>query len=620
MRLLLIFFLSALLPLSAAGSGFPIHENPATARESPNPAFLLLSFGEIMDLIAAARHGEARSLLDLIKRAHIPEELKLLARRYSEHLSDLSLALEELERTLNLAEGLLRENRLEEAKEALNKAEELARRAEGLLLEVERATERISRRAGALGAPAGTELSKARERLERALRKLADLQRKYEELLEKLRRNILPQKEELLPVLLTLKARPCDPWVGGEVRVEGELLAESMPLPGREVRILLDGREARRVRTDGRGIFESTVEIPRKYTKTMTLKASFIPEGEDAEHLRAAESPPVLLHPRFWESRLEIEVPEKAHPGLPLKIRGRIESQGPPISRSVEIELEGRKLASIRSEGDFLLELTLPPDIPPGVHILRAELPPSGVYAGDEVRKELSVERYPLSCRLHIPPLVPVPGKVKIEGEIRSAELFPSKVRAEISFRGGRAEAVAEEGKFKALLRIPYSPSLAGPSELVVKLIPEDPWFSPKTYRISVFSLNLLSLGLLGALLLGAMCALRRSRIPEGPPMKELEAVELSVPEEMRKPEGPLGVFWRFFRFVESITRKKLKPSSTLREFLSAVEGELEAGVREALRKFVALLERILYAPAKPSRREVEEAEREAEALMGEGR
>ena len=86
----------------------------------------------------------------------------------------------------------------------------------------------------------------------------------------------------------------------------------------------------------------------------------------------------------FYRTRLAIEAPDEAYPGLLLVVSEKIAATGgePSESRNVKVLLDGGPWGTLSaSEGRFEVELTPAPGVSEGKHSLTVTVDPQGVYA-----------------------------------------------------------------------------------------------------------------------------------------------------------------------------------------------------------------------------------------------
>ena len=140
--------LSIIILLAILSPGFSMlaqpthipHQNPATAKDSPELASLLLFYGSVFDLAAISQYRGAQSMLDELEYANIPDELRYLIDRYNSLSRQLFATMDNQESLLDEAPTLLAEYQVSEAKQKLDEAEATILNIQLLLEDIEAAT------------------------------------------------------------------------------------------------------------------------------------------------------------------------------------------------------------------------------------------------------------------------------------------------------------------------------------------------------------------------------------------------------------------------------------------------------------------------------------------------
>ncbi len=99
------------------------HENPATAKSSPDPVALMLSYSKTFDLIAIRQYQDAQSMLKELEQANIPGEIRYIVDHYTAPSQQLLTTLNKMEYLLDETSTLFSHNQISYAKAKLADAE-----------------------------------------------------------------------------------------------------------------------------------------------------------------------------------------------------------------------------------------------------------------------------------------------------------------------------------------------------------------------------------------------------------------------------------------------------------------------------------------------------------------
>ncbi|HEY82606.1 MAG TPA: DUF4129 domain-containing protein [Dehalococcoidia bacterium] len=607
--------LGVVILLAAFVPGFPSfaqpanipHENPEAIKSSPDPAALLLSYGEIFSLASIRQYDDAQSLLQELQRANIPDELRYLADRYRTLSQRLFATLDNLELTLDEAAALLATSQLEEAEEKLASAKTAAREAQLLLGDIETATGAMADILGVFAASATERLRGAYDRLEASLERLRELLDELARLQQSLAHQYQIILMRLIPTELSLSVAPSSVFIGESLTAWGRL-SNTGPLPQREITILLDDKPLARATTSAAGSYLASITIPYKYVAKMTLRAVYLPSGDDIGTYQASKSPLVAIDTRFYPTSLEVSAPETAYPGLPITISGRVSSTTDGVSRTLQVLWDNAKLAEETVKGKFDLEITTPEGAQTGKHELTVLVAPQGRYAGARERLSIRVFRLPIQIDVQLPRLIILPSAIRASGRVSHNLGAVKDARVSLAFKGASAVTkTAADGSFSTSIEAPLDLSLVGPKELTITVSPAEPWYAPLEVRRQTFTVNPANLGLLlaGFLSLGLL-VYKRVRAPKPEAQKttpQPQAEEIPALTPPPRPRGELAgtrgkvlaAYTSALEMVERRTAMAMAASTTLREFLKAAASRLP-DIAEPFTELTTLAELALYS------------------------
>jgi len=560
------------------------HENPLTAEDTTDSASLLRFYGNVFELATLSQYQDAQSMLNELEYANIPDEIKYLIDRYNTISGELFTTLENLESLLGEISTLLSSYQVNEAREKLDVAEATVRNARLLLDDIETATTTFADKLGVLTPSATSQVTEAYSRLEDILLRLRGLIDKLNKLLESLTNEYEVQAQgELIDTELSLDVTPESVFIGETITASGKLIANNHPLCNRELTLLLsDEALAVTTTTDSDGYYTANLVIPYRYIPMMTLRAEYIPSGDDIGIYLACQSMPVVVNTSYYTTLLEVSAPEIAHPGFPIKVNGQISSTGNDVERIAKVFLDDAQLAEEKIEGKFNVELTPPERISTGGHSLRIMVEPQKRYSGISKNLNIHISRIPVQADIRIPLFIITPGTVRISGQVYHS-LGPLQ-DATVNFNFKESSATVKtsaDGSFIGTVETPIDLSMVGPQELTLTVEPAEPWYDSLLIKRWVFTITPTNIGLiLAAFISLGLLAYHRGRT--GPSIQQEESVEdkpyeifpvTSLSRPRYKFTGIKGrlllAYLDGLKAVEKAVGISMAPHTTLREFLN---------------------------------------------------
>ena len=581
----LVIAVSILIMLGMISPGLPTlaqpvqvpHENPATAAGSLDMAALLLSYSQIINLATSHQYLNAQDVLNELRRADFPDELRYIIDRYSNLCQKLFTTLDNLESLLDEASTLLAHNQIHEAKQRLDNAEADIQDARSLLEDIEAATATLSNKLGVLASPAASQISQAHARLEESIQRLRELIDRLNKLRQSLTERYI-QMTELIPTELSLNITPASVFVGDSITASGRLSGYSKALAKRKLALTLDNKPIATT-TEFDGSYATNITIPYIYVDTMTLTAIYEPSGDDIGKYLASQSPPVTINTMFYPTRLEVSAPEMVHPGLPFTISGRVISNDGNIDRTVKVLLNDTRLAEETTPAQFSLEVTPPEQATIGKHNLTVSVTPQERYSGAYETRTINISTLPIYIDTQTPKLAILPRTIRISGQVYH-ELVPvPDARASLQFKDSSIHTTTSpDGSFTTSLEVPLDLTLVGTQEIMIDIEPAEPWYTTLRIKRQLFTINPLNTGLILVVLIALGLFIRRSktRVREKKiiPLAEIIELPTTTPPPATKPKltGIKGRILSAYRggleAVEKVTGIGMAPNITLREFL----------------------------------------------------
>jgi enamine deaminase RidA (YjgF/YER057c/UK114 family) len=581
--ILLLAILSSCLPLHAQLTNTP-HENPVTAKDSPELASLLLFHVNLFELIAIKQYQDAEGMLNTLEYANIPDELLYLIDHYRSMSKQLISTLDNLQAIFDEVPSLLSRNQTDEVKQKLDDAEAAINSAQMLLTDIMAATKTIGVRTGVLAAPASSQARLAYDNLEQILQRLMRLTNELSQLKQSLAEKRKAKVEELIPTELSLNVAPELVFVGDSITAQGRLIGNGVPIPGRKVTLLVDD-EPLAITTGPDGSYSSSIVIPYKYVSNMSLKTVYIPSGDDIDTYQSSASPKVEVNTSFYTTHLEASAPDTVQPGLPILVSGQISSTPSTFNRTAEVLLDNVQLAEEIVQEQFNIQVTLPQQVSMGKHILTVAIAPQERYSSASKRLTINISTLPIYVDIKVSPLVAIPGSFQIAGKVRH-NLDPiQNATVSLNFRDSSIKVkTATDGSFTTAMDAPFNLFLAGPQELIMKIEPTEPWYTSLQVRKQIFIINPVNMGLILITLLSLwLLIFAKIKARSVKPREEQLAYQTkprglptidSFPKSKYKFAGIKGRIFSAYldglKAVEGVTHILMSPHTTLKEFLDA--------------------------------------------------
>jgi hypothetical protein len=448
---------------------------------------------------------------------------------------------------------------------------------------------------------------------------------------------------------LALGIQPVSVYVGEDIQFEGRLASEGKPLAGRELNVTLDGSPFIKAITDADGRYSGKLQVPYWYIPQIKIQALYYPKGDDVGTYIAAVSPEIAVELLFYQAALVLELDSKAFPGLETTVAGRFDygQNPPPAQRDVEIYLDDNFTAGLKALTSFSQKIEISPDIDLGKHGVTVSAAAFGRYAPVIAGGVLDVTRASPILELEIPKIAMIPGSFTARGKVHS-EAGPL-AGAVVGINLGKAQARAitgEGGQFDVDLTTAWDLSLIGSQDLLIKIIPQEPWISPLSEVRSMIVLNIINIGaallllaLLGFYLPGRLKKRRgsstgtktRRAAPEGVPQPapiyarevtaaavsaEVSAVDEGAGRVPGEAHAAILYFYRLAaRLVLKISKAIFKPQQTLRQF-AAEHGGVLGPASKYFMELNYMVERLLYSPHQPSEDDMVNSQQLSQSIM----
>lgn len=615
-----------LLAISSFAFAAEPHEDPETAETVFSGIALLRYYSGALDFVIGKSPAEVEARLGKMPFANLPQSLEKPADNFATSGINLSPLIVAIDEGMDRLRALIRQYRLEEAKELAAGTFAMLSQAYSELERLERATETIGDEVEVFSVPAESDLKRAYDEVLERIDRIREMLALYEEFLQ-----TVITLEEFLETDLTLEVQPTTAFVGDNISFEGVLTSEQEPLAGREVDILLNGSRYITVQTDARGNYQGNLQVPYWYVPELDLQALYYPRGEDLGLYLATLSPVIKLEVLFYEAELELMVAGQVNPGLEITVAGRLDyGQSPPLNdRRVEIYLDDVLIAEARAQETFARKITIPPATDMGQHVITVSSAAVGRYAPVVAAVGgyspvgasaiINITRVTPILDINIPGVALIPGSVELEGKLHS-EVGPlSGALINIGLGESSVELTSsEDGSFSTKIKVGMGFGLVGSQDLAIHVFPQEPWHAPLSTTRTVLVVNVMNSGILlaviiflGIFLPGRLRRLavytRRGTRPEvvmAPP-EPVPVYSNIVPftplisqrdKTKGEPRNRIFFWYRLaVRLIQRISKVLLKPQQTLREFANESSGALGPAAK-FFAELTKTVEKLLYS------------------------
>lgn len=610
------------------------HEDPQTAKSllSGVPSFVIDP--SYQDLVLQMNPEEVKALLKTRSFADIAQSLKQAIDNFDSSKAYISDTLAKIEDTLGKLRTLTGPQKLGEANQLSKEISARLSQASRELDQIETATKTTGSALQISLVPSGSSLRQSYDDLLVSIadaRKVLELDKSILANFSKVIAGEFPSSSNI-----TLIISPAVAFVGDNISFEGVLTADQGLMANRDINILLNNSLSTTVRTDAKGHYQGTLQVPYRYLPGMDVQAIYNPQGADANLYPVSMSPVAKLKVLFFDAGLKLTAEDKAYPGLETKVTGSFDyGQSLPLNaRRVEIYFDGVLLSQDMVQESFTQQIMVPSDADPGKHIITVSSAAAGRYSPVVASANLTVTRVTPILDLRAPRIAVIPWSVGLRGKVYS-ELGPLS-GASIKIGTGRAQVElvsSNDGSFDTKLKLGMGFGLIGSQDLVIQIIPQEPWNAPLNTTSSLTIVNAVSSGAVVVMLifLGIylQSRLRRGVVvspeivmrpkkealpPESvPAYSERAMVRASTEDGIETSGEPRNIIFYWYRlaarFLQGITKTLSGPQVTLREFANESRKALGPAGKYFI-EFTRVVERLLYSQYRPTEQDVKESKR----------
>jgi hypothetical protein len=339
---------------------------------------------------------------------------------------------------------------------------------------------------------------------------------------------------------------------------------------------------------------------------------------------RLSDNPQTVVDSHFYlPTLLEVSAPETVYPGIPFTVGGQVTSTDGAQERLVEVFLDDTLLAEEMLYGQFSLEVTTPPQVSSGKHILTVVVASHERYAGVSRRMVINISQLPIQADVEVPRISFFAGSVQVRGRVYYGSVSLEGAVVSIIFQQASTTVrTASDGSFDAVIEMPSGLSLIGFREITTVVEPSEVWYASLRVDRRIFTVNAANTGLMLVILL-ALGVLAYTGVRARPRRVSQEAVApqgvgrepvSTTPSPRRRYEftgirgGILSAYLDVLAVVERVTGVSMESSTTLREFLEISAPHL-AGAVVFFAELTTMAEVALYSGRDPDAVAVARAE-----------
>jgi hypothetical protein len=566
---------AALLTLSAlfsiisfAATPFPRHVDPAQIPEEKPPIELLLLYSQIGDYALQLNLQKAFEYLSNARYAYIPKDLAYLFERFNSLLNETMTNMNNTKQDLTLCRKLLEESKIAPAEESLKNA------LKNLILsKIDYHTlEDASRELSRLVTP---------HPINRAVSGVAGGISKLEDEAEELNSTLYRLKPRLLNVRLEISVEPRFLLFGQSFHVKGSLTGEDGSTLGGRVVVLHVGGRSYNLETSQDGSYRATC-YALEYS-SLTVFTEYIPRGEDVGRYSYAASEIILVNVTYYTPQLKLSLSkDRALPGETITVRV---DTVPRLYLKLDTPWSGFSGTSDET-GSLSYSLTIPPNAKEGSYTIYASTLPKGLYSPVKVSRRLTVYRLETAYSISTPKIVftGIPFTVEVEVDTNSTiNLYLSGLNATYTHHGLR---------FSSTHTLPLT-FLPGSLTASVRITPDSPTYRAVYAESEITVVNTPAVAIPTALILAFSIRLFKKRVEaqlvEETPKRAEAGLEL-------KPKPKIyTLFSELVTLLEKLYGVFMKPSDTLREYLSKVEPKIHSQFKNTVRDAFERYERLIY-------------------------
>ena len=548
--------------IAFADNGIPRQVDPSKVQEqSPNPSSLIQFYQGIFRLVSLGNFSSALSQLNSTGIIHVPSQIQFIYTRFNSLLSNAASQLQQVNSSINQATFLLQKGNPEQANSTVYQAYYQLSQANVTITQLQQAAPQME---SSFGIPSG--------QLQNQVSQLELLAANYKSVLDALSSRISNliialQTDRAFSTKISLNSSETQVYLGNNITLYGKLAtSRNIPLSNKTVQILSSSLGIKQyTKTDSKGYFQLSIQIPYIYENNTIFTASFIPSIDDA-NVYLASFANISIRLLYYKPAISLEVSGSGLPGSTLHVNGSY-SLTNYTSMQIDLTAFGLKQTLHADKGFFSTLLHIPLNIQDGDYTILASSNAYGLIAPASATSQIAVRRLDANVTFASSSLVFGGQTLEISGIAFASNGTPlSGSLITAVFANVESQSVVKsDGSFVIHLSIPlFSPS----GKVKISLLPAQPWVEQFNASKNITAISPLAvISPIVILLVLIIMHLRRAA-----PLKRIEE---HLPQyETKKKEGEISeVLASYLLILNKLAQKglRIKSSETLREYLQRV-------------------------------------------------
>ena len=578
-----------LVAISLAYNSFPRSVDPSLIREEyPSPIQLLSLYASIGGFAAKLDFKSAMDVLSALEGIYVPQNILYIFQRFNSLLNETLIQMDITKHYVNLASSYISISDFKEAEKYVYNASKSLTLAKMSYKELYDASSQFSRSIGIYY-----------DKLAGVLRDIETGINELEASINMLWSEIGGVKPKLINVYLNLSVEPLSVIYGGEIVISGSLYSENnCTLPFRDVIVHVGGK-AHITETNSYGNYIFKCKIT-EYVPKIQVYAEYIPKDDDVGIFSYAKSDTVYVNVEFITPKVNIIVyPSKVKPMDYLSIFVETIPHLKLMLSLFDIVIEGYTNGS----GLFTaINLRVPYNALEGYHSVLVRTFPDGIIGPSSNSSKIIVYKLDPDVRVDLPQIIfsGIPFQIKVSTNVNSSiSIISSDLNVNYICKG-----------FNATISLVTPISYLGENvKFHISIEPEEPWIRGWHGTLQVRVINTPALITLivtvSVLIIGYK---RRLRIRVGYPVKEggiIETSKISMPQIELSYQAKL--FYELINLIKAVFGILMKPSDTIREYISKLSQKLPEKLFHPLRQVLLKYEKAIYMELEHDRRFMDE-------------
>lgn len=582
----LVFILILSTVLIPVYAEYPRHVDPVLLEmENPNPVLLFIRYREVFTRISEREYVEAIDLLKLLENVPSNSLIEEDLVEYNQLIQFLVGKIELTESETSTAYNYLAWLREDAALQSLMSAEPNLREGTLSLVNLRNLSENL-----------GMMLDGAPDDLRAGLDDVQNLLDEIEAEINEGYQQVDTIKAEkaagLEETFISAVLNNTSPFPGDRIELRGTLSSNVTGLGEKELEYSVGGSIKGDIVSHTDGEFVAIFTMPEIYRDALPVQVTYHPApGDESKYTPSIVG--LSLSPRYLTPRLEMYMPESTFPGTSISVKFELSYNGEPLSgekiifEAFDVDYE----VITEYNGKSSIRVSVPNSIPNGTARLSCSFRGKGVYGPAEASSGINVTRIDTIIQLNEFSILFSGKDAVISGVVKTRDSSIQNCPVKVKLENIAVDTVTDtNGEFT----VSISTGLLDPStrqSYIVSAFPEEARYSTATSSDGFIVINSLTLAaVLGFITLYVIRVKRTPRV-----YGEIQETESPVEIEKTVTEGYPGIYLEAVNIVTRITNIRLKPSSTIREYLIAIKSRLWGNIYDLFCNLSRLYETWIY-------------------------